>query len=69
MGDDWVWRCDSVFSSAVDNGEVARSGEDESGDETEGRWSQPVKIGAGANDNISLEALSFSGINDEWIEN
>lgn len=47
---------------------MARSGEDDSGEETEGRWSQPVKIGAGANDNISLDDLSFSGINDEWIE-
>lgn len=66
MGDDCVWRIAKTLSSCVPGGE-ARSGEDDSGDETAGRWSQfAVKMGAGvgANDNISATdcSLLVSGI-------
>ena len=48
-----------MFLSRGDNGDVARTGEDERGEEMAGRLSQDAKIGAGAKDSIlSLGALS-----------
>ena len=37
MGDDCVWRCESVFSWMGDRGDDARMGDDDSGDEIDGR--------------------------------
>lgn len=73
MGDDCVWRCENMLllSSLFESGDEARRGDDDRGDETEGRLSQvPVKMGGGANDNmvsaggdLSARELLFFGIN------
>ena len=55
IGDDCVWRCENILSSGLEFGDDARRGDDDKGEETDGRWwSQllPVKMGCGANDSI-----------------
>ena len=53
IGEDWEARKESVFSLIGDRGSVARTGEEDSGEGTAGRWSQALeKIGAGAKESI-----------------
>lgn len=60
MGDDWTCRCDSAFLSSGDRGDEARTGEDERGEDTAGRWFHgPEKMGVGAIDSISVAGGSF----------
>lgn len=61
IGDDWTWRgCHRVSSSAGERGDEARTGEDDSGDETAGRLSQEG-TGFGVNDSILFGATSSVG--------
>jgi hypothetical protein len=60
MGEDWVCRCANAFRSIGESGDDARTGEEESGDETTGRWSQePENMGEGAKDSMFF-AVWFS---------
>lgn len=57
MGDDWIWRGEKAEGLTGDDwGEFARSGDDDNGEGTTGRWFQlPVKMGGvavGAKDSI-----------------
>jgi len=61
MGDDCVWRCESVFSWIGERGDDARMGEDERGDGIDGRWwsHAPEKMGVGAKESMFPAALSL----------
>lgn len=53
MGEDWIWRWGRAFLSTGERGDEARIGDDESGEETLGRWSHgPAKIVVGANESM-----------------
>lgn len=56
IGDDWIWRgWHGACSSFKATGDEARTGDDDSGDETAGRLSQEC-TGFGVNDSILLGA-------------
>lgn len=63
MGDDWICRCGSVFRSIGDSGDEPRAGEEDSGEDTAGRWSQePAKMGPGANESILSDCRCLSPV-------
>lgn len=60
IGDDWTWRgCHRESCSPGERGDEARTGEDDSGDETAGRLSQEG-TGFGVNDSIPFGGAASS---------
>jgi len=54
IGDDCVWRWNEVLCFSGEIGELgARVGEDDSGEDIEGRCESHLKMGAGANESMA----------------